>query len=199
MIPTAELLRNMLSAVQDSLSPTCFLDDSDSELSLPLPKKPKKTLQRLRWGDEKLEPLIKCLASIKADYDFRGLDLESDLVKLYSNVRAKMAEIYDKNGFEPLEKTFMRNDMTTEDIAKRKLIVSEKKKLIKQGYLHIKENIKNVMQDYRNAIAPGRRSGSGKFVHFNWNLLKELLGGSPATNCIQNACSSLDDGKRIWK
>ena len=101
MIPTAELLRNMLS-LQDSLSPTCFLDDSDSELSLSLPKKAKKALQRLRWGDEKLESLIKCLASVKADYDFRVLDLESDLVKLYSSVRAKMAEIYDKSGFGPL-------------------------------------------------------------------------------------------------
>lgn len=32
-IPTAELLRNMLLPTQDSPSPTCLLDDSDSELS----------------------------------------------------------------------------------------------------------------------------------------------------------------------
>ena len=56
--------------------------------------------------------------------------------------------------------------MTTEDIAKRKLIVSEEKKLIKQGYLQIKENIKNVMQDYRNAILQGRRSGSWEICSF---------------------------------
>ena len=43
----------------------------------------KKTVQRFRWGDEKLETLIKCLA--------RGLYFESDLVKLYSDVQVKMA------------------------------------------------------------------------------------------------------------
>ena len=51
-------------------------------------------MQRFRWGDEKLEPLIKCLASVKANYEFRGLDFESELVKPCSDVRAKMAEIY---------------------------------------------------------------------------------------------------------
>ena len=73
------------------------------------------------------------------------------------------------------------------------MIIPEGKKLIKQGYLRIKEKIKNVRQDYRNAIVQGRRSGSGKFVDDYWDLLKELWGGSPATNCIQNARTSLDN------
>ena len=131
-------------------------------------------MQRFRWGDEKPESLIKCLTSVKADYEFRGLDFESDLVKLYSDVRAKMAEVYDKNDFGPVEETSMKGDMTTEDIAKHKLIVSEEKKLIKQGYLCIKEKIKNVRQDYRNTVVQGRRSGRGKFVHDYCDLLKGL-------------------------
>ena len=137
-ILTAELLRNMLSPVQDSLSPTCLLDDSDSKLSLSLPKKLKKTVERFRWGDEKLESLIKCLTSIKADYEFRGLDFESDFVKLYCDVQAKMAQIYDKNDFGLVEETSVRDNMTTEDIAKHKFIVSKEKKLIKQRYPRIK-------------------------------------------------------------
>ena len=96
------------------------------------------------------------MTSVKAAYEFRGLDFESDLVKLYSDVRAKMAEIYDKNDFGPVEETSMRDDMTTEDIAKHKLIVSEEKKLIKQGYLRFKEKIKNVRQNYRNGVVQGR-------------------------------------------
>ena len=95
------------------------------------------------------------MTSVKTNYEFRGLDFESDLVKLYSDVRAKMAEIYDKNDFGSVQETPMRDDMTTEDIAKHKLIVSEEKKLIKQGYLCIKEKIKNVRQDYRNGILLG--------------------------------------------
>ena len=50
-------------------------------------------MQRFRWGDEKLKSLIKCLTSVKADYEFRGLEFESNLVKLYSDVRDKMAKI----------------------------------------------------------------------------------------------------------
>ena len=189
----------MLSPVQDSPSPTCSLDDFDSELSLSLPKKTKETVQRFRWGDEKLEPLIKYLTSVKADYKFRGLDFEFDLVKLYSDVRAKLAEIYEKNDFGPVEEKSMRNDMTTEDIAKHKLIVPEEKKLTKQGYLRIKEKTKNVRQDYRSAVVQGWRSGSGKFVHDDWDLLKELWGGSRTTNCIQNARTPLDNVHPIEK
>ena len=57
----------------------------------------------------------------------------------------------------------------------------------------MKENIKNVRQDYQNAVTYGRRSGSGEFIHDYWNLLKELWCGSPASNCIQNARTSLND------
>ena len=125
--------------------------------------------------------------------------IESDLVKLYSDVQAKIAATYYKNDFGPVEETSMRDNMTTKDIAKHKLIASEEKKLIKQGYLLIKEKIKNVRQDYRNAVVQGRRSGSGKFVHDYCVLLKELWGGSPAANCIQNARSSLDNAHPIEK
>ena len=74
----------MLSALQDSPSPTCFLDNFGSELPLSFPKKTKERVQGFRWGDEKLESLIKYLASVNVDYDFRGLDFESNLVKLYT-------------------------------------------------------------------------------------------------------------------
>ena len=39
---------------------------------------------------------------VKAYYEFKGLDFEPDLVKLYTYVRAKMAELYDKNE-KPIE------------------------------------------------------------------------------------------------
>ena len=130
-----------------------MLDDSNSELSLSLPK---KTVQRFCWRDEKLESLIKYLASVKADYEFKRLDFKSDLVKSYCNVRAKMAQIYDKNDFGPVEGTSMRDCITTEDIVKHKLILSEEKKLFKKNYLHIKENVRNVRQDYQNAAVESR-------------------------------------------
>ena len=45
----------MVFRVQDYPSPTCFLDDLDSELYLSLPKNPKNSVQRFCWGDEKLK------------------------------------------------------------------------------------------------------------------------------------------------
>ena len=139
------------------------------------------------------------MPSVKTDYEFRRLDFESDLVKLYCNVRAQMGEIYGKNDFGPVEGTSMRDCMTTEDIAKHKLIVSEEKKLIKQGYFHIKENIRNVRQEYQNAAVESRRSESAKFIHDYWDLLKEVWSDLRATNCIKNAHCSIEDAYPIEK
>ena len=41
--------------------------------------------------------------------------------------------------------------------------------------------VKEVRQDYRKAVASGRRSGCGKLICENWDTLKTLWGGSPAT------------------
>ena len=86
----------MLLPEQDAPSPTYLIDDSDTELSVSLRKNPEETIKKFHWGDEKLESLIKCWAGVKADYEIRGLDFESDPMKLYSDVRAKIAEIYGK-------------------------------------------------------------------------------------------------------
>ena len=139
------------------------------------------------------------MTSVKADYEFKRLDFKSDLVKSYCNVWAKMAEIYDKNDFGPVDGTSMRDCMTTEDIVKHKLILSEEKKLIKKSYLHIKENVRNVRQDYQNAAVESRWSESAKFVHDYWDLLKEIWSDSPATNCIKNARCSIADAHPIEK
>ena len=46
------------------------------------------------------------MVGVKADYEFSGVDFEFDLVKLYSYVRAEMAEIYNKNDRGPVEETY---------------------------------------------------------------------------------------------
>ena len=55
------------------------------------------------------------MASVKTDYECRRIDFESDLVKLYCNVWDKMAEIYYKNDFGPVDGISIRDCMTTED------------------------------------------------------------------------------------
>ena len=47
------------------------------------------------------------MAGVKADYEFRGIDFESDLTALYSDAGAKMAKIDNKNNVRPVEETSM--------------------------------------------------------------------------------------------
>ena len=57
-------------------------------------------------------------------------------------------------------------------------------KKIKLGYQRIKEKVKNVRQDYRSAVNKGTRSGSGKVVQDNYDLLSDIWGGSPSTTSL---------------
>ena len=91
------------------------------------------------------------------------MDFESDLVKLYTEVRSLMAEKYDRNDFGPVI-TGKGDDLSTEELAKQKAAIAEEQKLIKNDYQKIKQKIKDLRQDYKNAVTVGRRSGSGKLV-----------------------------------
>ena len=48
----------------------------------------------------------------------------------------------------------------------------------------MKEKIKNVRQDFRAAVNKATRSGSGKIVQENFELLSEIWGGSPNTTSL---------------
>ena len=45
--------------------------------------------------------LVKCLSSIKSQYELKGLDFESDYVTLYTEEREAMAALYDEKNFGP--------------------------------------------------------------------------------------------------
>ena len=70
------------------------------------------------------------------------------------------------------------------DIYKRER--DEEKKLIRKGYDRVIEKVKSVRQDYRSAVNKGTRSGSGKIVQDNYDLLSDIWGGSPPTTKMQN-------------
>ena len=65
-----------------------------------------------------------------------SFDFESDLVKLYAEIRSLMAEKYDRNNFGPVITTEIGDDLLTKELAKQKATVSEEK-LIKIGYQRI--------------------------------------------------------------
>jgi hypothetical protein len=90
------------------------------------------------------------------------------------------------------------NDLSTIELAREKNRLENEKKLIKTSYDRVKTKAKEIRQNYRKAVTEGRRSGSGKVVCDNWDKLKNIWEGSPATVSIQNSISSInfDDDER---
>lgn len=75
-------------------------------------------------------------------------------------------------------------DMDSEEYESYRKRLEEEKQKIKLGYQRIKEKVKNVRQDYRSAVKKGTRSGSGKVVQDNYDLLSDIWGGSPSTTSM---------------
>ena len=104
-----------------------------------------------------------------------------------------MAEKYDRNDFGLVITTEIGDDLSTEELAKRKAAVAAEQKLIKIGYQRIKQKLKDLREDYRNAVTVGRRSGSGKLVEDNWDIPKNIWGSSLAIINLRNALCSLQN------
>jgi hypothetical protein len=64
--------------------------------------------------------------------------------------------------------------------------------LIKKGYSRIKEKIKDIRQNFSQAVTNGRRSGSGKIVFKHYNELVVIWGGSAATKPLEFGVTSDD-------
>ena len=176
-----------------------ILEDSDSsedELMQRLVLCKKKvssqsTSQRFRWNSEMIDLLLKGLASLKTVYEYKGIDSESDLIKVYSEIRQMMAEEFI--AFGPLGETPIEEGLSTEELATARAQNINEKKQIKAGYERVKQKVKDLRQEYRKAVTEGVRSGSGKLVtENNFKDLQKVWGGSPAAALIENpVCSSI--------
>ena len=172
---------------QPPVSP-CLAKASNNPIPPSKKSKPEKT--RFCWNIDMMGSLIACLREQKSLYEFKGLDFEADLVKLYSVIRIKMAEQYE-NGFGPISERTIALGLTTDEITKEKAKLANDKKAIKLGYDRVRNKAKEIRQNYRKAITEGQRSGSGKVICDNWEELKIIWGGSPATAMINNAAVSI--------
>ena len=75
---------------------------------------------RFRWTSEMVECIIQCIIEMKTQYEFKGLDSEADVVKLYKEVQSMMAGRYESGDFGPVNAVEIRMDITTEELAKKK-------------------------------------------------------------------------------
>ena len=165
----------------DPLSPIAR-EDSNSPTEDSSEKKGAKS--RWKWNDEKLNALILCLYDYKAQKDFQGKDMESDLVRLYEDLRKMMATKFPPEDFGPEYVSNIPKDLT--DLEKATL----EKKQIKVGYNRIKYRVKILSQNFKKAVVDGTRSGSGKLIVENWDQLISTWGGCPSVKKIHGAVVS---------
>ena len=78
----------------------------------------------------------------------KGLDFESDLIRLYQEVKTMMAKRYITGVFGPVAISEVEGDI--EPYMKAKM--ADEYKAIKIGYEGFEQKIKDVRQDYRKAV-----------------------------------------------
>ena len=74
--------------------------------------------------------------------------------------------------------------MGSEEYESYRKRIEEEKQKIKLGYQRVKEKAKGVRQDYSNAVNKGTRSGSGKVVQDDYDLLTDIWEGSPSKTSL---------------
>ena len=145
----------------------------------------EKKARKFSWAPETIEALLKYTKEYKTKCEFSGVDFEADLQSLYTELRRCMAN-ENPEDFGPVELTVITEvkDMETAEYSAFRKTIDDEKARVRKGYERIKEKLKTLRQDYRNAVNRGTRSGSGKLVQDNYDLLTEIWGGSPATTSL---------------
>ena len=105
-----------------------------------------------------------------------------------------MAEMFPPTDFGPKAiKLYHIDNMTREEILECKRKSESEEKQIKEGYNRVKIKIKDLRRGYKNAVDTGSRSGSGKLVSENFELLWDIWDGSPAVTLLPRAITSQDN------
>ena len=128
--------------------------------------------------------------------EYKGLDFSADLVKCYNYVREGMAQLHPVTDFGPEKIVGIEKESMNDEEHKRR--IDKLKNLKKEGYNRIKHKIKELRSEYKAAIDKGTRSGSGRLVHENFDILQRICGGSPAVTSLTNRICSQTQNER-WR
>ena len=169
-------------------------NDSKRKTNVNIENNDSKKFKRWTWTSEMVETLLLNIVECKSEKEFEGLDFEADMIAFYSRVREMMAEMFPPTDFGPKAiKLYHTDNMTTEEILECKRKSDTEKKQIKEGYSRVKIKIKELRRGYKNTVDTGSRSGSGRLVSENFELLRGIWGGSPAVTSLQSAITSQDN------
>ena len=142
-----------------------------------------------RWTDEMQVALIECLSEYKTKCEFNNID--ADKACQYQRLREEMAARFpcdESNGipFGPVQTTpFLNDARNTDEIQSFKA----KLKIEQKQYSRILEKVKSVRQGFSRAIMSGTRSGSGRLICDQYEMLKSIWGGSANTEPLKTELS----------
>ena len=112
---------------------------------------------------------------------------------MYEGVRRMVAAMYPPTDFGPVSIPLQETDeMTREELMEYKQIVDRLEKQRKEGYNRVKAKVKELRRGYKNAVDQGTRSGSGRLVKENFELLKYIWSGCPSVSSLGGAITSLE-------
>ena len=169
-------------------------NDSKRKTNVNIEKNDSKKSKRWTWTSEMVETLLLNIVECKSEKEFEGVDFEADMIAFYSRLREMMAEMFPPTDFGPKAiKLYHTDNMTREEILECKRKSDTEKKQIKEGYSRVKIKIKELRRGYKNAVDTESRSGSGKLVSENFELLQGIWGGSPAVTSLPSAITSQDN------
>jgi len=151
-------------------------DEEDSPTS-------KKT--RWLWSSEMCERLIHCLHEYKIKTNLEGRDMESDLVRMYEDLRREMATIYPMDCFGPVSVDNCQLDSRN---------IEKERKKMKLGYVRVKDKVKKIRCNFKRALLGSSRVEGGRIIAENWDPLLVIWGGCPAVSKIGGAVSSQSNG-----
>ena len=148
--------------------------------------------KRWTWTDDMIEVLLHNISAYKSTKEYEGIDFESDLVQYYGDIRKMMAETHPEEDFGLAEVMVQNTDtMTKSELLMYKRKIERLEKLRKEGYKRIKNKIKELRRGYKKAIDSGTRSGSGRLIQENFEILKEIWSGCPAVTSLASSLSSM--------
>ena len=88
----------------------------------------------MTWNDEKVDTLIDQITEYKSQRSYEGYDLETDLVKMYSDLRKMMSWIYPLSDFGLVELEIENSEgMTRAELLTYKWKIETQEKQQKEG------------------------------------------------------------------
>lgn len=107
---------------------------------------------------------------------------------MYTDLRTEMSKSFCISDFGPESIPRRGEDESNTNYKKR---IEKLDKLKKEGYTRVKNKIRELRRGYKQAVDRGTRSGSGRLVADNYELLREIWGGCPSVTAIPTGRVSL--------